>query len=61
LNDGSMKNDWQHEYLVSTIDNRPHSEIVFNCIGARPLVGVVGKQNHTRYGLYPMCFLCNCF
>jgi len=62
LNDGSMKNDSQHKiYLVSTIDNRPHSEIVCNCIGSRPPVGVVGKQNHTRYGLHPMCFFMQLF
>lgn len=28
--------------------------IVSNCIGSRPPAGIVGKQNHTGYGLYPM-------
>src|SRR4030042_1480324 len=35
--------------------------IVSNCIGSRPPVGIVGKQNHTRYGFYPMYFFIQLF
>jgi hypothetical protein len=30
-------------------------------MGSRPPVGVVGKKNHTRYGLHPMYFFMQLF